>query len=484
MCTGLTGNSAVGTAEFTFAVEQPFLNFTIAGGKRAGLTCVNLLVEGKQVATATGQGDLLFRPVSWNLTDLLRKQVTLQIVDEAGGQYGFICVGNVLASASPVATSLKPIAGAGKLPDFNEQIKDIPADFNAAAKSFVAKKRAELGMVGVTAAVVWDGRLVAAIADGKRNVDRDEKLEITDPMHVASNTKGMTALLFARLVEQHRLRFDQSVESAVPYSVDPAFAKIPLISLLWHQSGIDDTTAPAFLDPRVLPNGNMALNGTPADFSQERQTYASLSLHHPPAYPPGSKFVYCNGNFIAIGAIEEIASQGTPWEELMVREVFTPLKMRTAGFGPMGRNLNDEVSAQHVKHDGRWAAVYEDNPLYTGPGGTVHCSVIDFANYAYAQTAGDAGRGDYLLPETWKILHTPPPNSQYACGVFVSPPDADGVRDMSHGGTNVRSCSEWCVNYHGRLILIVFTNCAHGEGTRIILDGLREITEKWFGFHA
>ena len=49
-------------------IEKKFLSFLICGGNHKGKTAVQLLVNYKPVMEATGQNDLVFRPVTWDLT--------------------------------------------------------------------------------------------------------------------------------------------------------------------------------------------------------------------------------------------------------------------------------------------------------------------------------------------------------------------------------------------------------------------------------
>ena len=52
-----------------------------------------------------------------------------------------------------------------------------------------------------------------------------------------------------------------------------------------------------------------------------------------PAHPPGEKYVYSNVGYTIAGAMAEKAT-GATWEDLVKREVFEPLKLTGAGFGP------------------------------------------------------------------------------------------------------------------------------------------------------
>ncbi len=98
------GDSSTGTLDSPlFQVERPFLNFLIGGGKHAGKTCMDLLLDGKPVRSSTGPND---QPggnenldwASWNVTELLGKTATLRIKDTHTGGWGHVNVDQIVQS--------------------------------------------------------------------------------------------------------------------------------------------------------------------------------------------------------------------------------------------------------------------------------------------------------------------------------------------------------------------------------------------------
>ncbi len=98
------GDDSTGTLSSPpFTLERRCLNFLIGGGKYPGETCLNLLIDGKIVRTATGPND---RPggserldwQTWNIAELAGKQAVLEIVDRRLGGWGHITVDHIVLS--------------------------------------------------------------------------------------------------------------------------------------------------------------------------------------------------------------------------------------------------------------------------------------------------------------------------------------------------------------------------------------------------
>jgi putative membrane-bound dehydrogenase-like protein len=86
-----------------FTVERPFISFVIGGGNHPSEACIDLIVDGKVVRSATGNDDANLRPMIWNVKDLLGKQAILKIVDSHRGSWGWIGVDSIVQTAKEIA---------------------------------------------------------------------------------------------------------------------------------------------------------------------------------------------------------------------------------------------------------------------------------------------------------------------------------------------------------------------------------------------
>jgi len=107
------GDGSTGTLTSPpFTIERRFINFLIGGGRYPGETCLDLLVDGRVVRTATGPNNrpggserLVWR--SWAVSDLLGREAVLRIVDSATGGWGHINVDEITQSDERVAEELR-----------------------------------------------------------------------------------------------------------------------------------------------------------------------------------------------------------------------------------------------------------------------------------------------------------------------------------------------------------------------------------------
>lgn len=84
-----------------FTVERGAIAMLIGGGCHPGRTCVNLLVDGKVVRTATGPDSEHLADLAWDTRDLRGKTAQIQIVDRERGGWGHITVDEIVQTDHP-----------------------------------------------------------------------------------------------------------------------------------------------------------------------------------------------------------------------------------------------------------------------------------------------------------------------------------------------------------------------------------------------
>ncbi|MCL4220407.1 MAG: hypothetical protein KJZ65_03460 [Phycisphaerales bacterium] len=84
-----------------FTIEKRFINMMVGGGRHPGKTCINLLVDGNVVRTATGRDSNRMSAQSWEVSDLAGKKARIEIVDDQTGAWGHIACDHIVFADAP-----------------------------------------------------------------------------------------------------------------------------------------------------------------------------------------------------------------------------------------------------------------------------------------------------------------------------------------------------------------------------------------------
>jgi len=92
-----------------FTIQRRFISFLIGGGSHANKTCINLLVDGKVVHTATGRDNERLQWHNWNVADLAGKQAQIEIVDQQTAGWGHVNIDQIELRDTPRSPRSGPL---------------------------------------------------------------------------------------------------------------------------------------------------------------------------------------------------------------------------------------------------------------------------------------------------------------------------------------------------------------------------------------
>jgi CubicO group peptidase (beta-lactamase class C family) len=302
-----------------------------------------------------------------------------------------------------------------------------PKDVSALLAPIVAKHH----VPGMAAAVLQSGEIVAIGVTGVRTSGKPEKIATADRFHISSDTKPMTAMLCGILVDEGKMKWNQTLGETFPElkkSTHPQYQGVTLEQLLTHRAG-----APGALEKDELWGKLWQHKGTPM---RARRLLLEGVTTKPPEATPGEKFIYSNAGVSIAGHMAEKVT-GKPWEDLMRERIFRPLGMTSAGFGAPGTRARNDQPRGH-KADGSPVEPGKgaDNPVAIGPAAIVHCSIRDWAKFIAACLPSAPTK--LVKPETLVKLHTPAPGTpKYAmCWIIADGQPWAGGPALTHAGSN------------------------------------------------
>lgn len=107
--TFINGDRSVGVLTSSeFAINRKFISFLIGGGGHEGKTCINLIVDGKVVRTATGThttpgGGEDLAPAAWDVKEFAGKMARIEILDQVTTRWGHINVDHIVLTDRDLA---------------------------------------------------------------------------------------------------------------------------------------------------------------------------------------------------------------------------------------------------------------------------------------------------------------------------------------------------------------------------------------------
>lgn len=309
-----------------------------------------------------------------------------------------------------------------------------------ALEADVALLVAEKDMPAMAVAMVRGDAIVASGEAGVRTVGAPGPVRPGDLFHVGSLAKPMTATMIATLVEEGRLRWEQTAGETFPEwreAMHPALRDATLQDFLSHRAGL----APFSSGSDYRAPGVPRAPGTP---QAQRAAFVAWLLAQPPRSEPGG-FVYSNVGYAVAAAFAERAA-GASWEELMRARLFAPLGLESAGFGwpravgpdqPSGHWNRAGIRVPHGPEDG-----YELRPP-AWPGGNIHMSIADLARFAGSHLAALEGRGGLVQAKTARRMQAPLGPEGYGLGWSVDAASFGEPRVHHSGATGIFRAHIW-----------------------------------------
>jgi len=324
----------------------------------------------------------------------------------------------------------------------------------------------------LAAAIIIDGKIYATAAVGTRKAKTNNWVTVDDKFLIASCSKAFTATLSAVLIEKGYLDWNTTLKEAYPdISMRSEYENITLIQLLSHRAGLPEwiyhvTSKNAAESAQFIDNW-WTDRDTPVIMRSE---YLKETVKQNLADTPGESVFYSNSGYLMAGAMLEKIT-GTAYEQLMTEEIFEPLALHTAGFGPP---VKLDPQNQPIGHFGYFRSPRpEDFPEYMAPTGVIHISIKDWAKFILLHLEIDTKSKVHFGSKTLSTLHSPPdpttwrtgseekgygvPSLNYALGWYTL--DIDNKEGLIwHPGGNLGFIAQVIVDSDRKNAILVVTN--------------------------
>ena len=308
---------------------------------------------------------------------------------------------------------------------------------------FIEQGQKVTGVPGVALGLVQDGKVIFADGFGVKELGGHEKPDGDTLFMVASNTKALTTLLLAKLVDEHRITWQTPVATLLPsFRLGDAETtrSVQVKHLVCACTGMPRQDMEWIFEyGKITPESSLALLGTMQPTSKFGQLFQYSNLMAAAAGYTGAHVLYPQMEF------------GAAYDRAMQAYVFDPLGMKATTFDYAHALAGNHASPHSPDVDGKAAkALMSVNyaAIPVRPAGAAWSSVRDMLKYVSMELA--EGR----LPDSKMYISKEPllerrvaqvsigKDVTYGMGLMVD--TTYGVPVVHHGGD--------LIGYHSDMI--------------------------------
>jgi len=224
---------------------------------------------------------------------------------------------------------------------------------------------------GAAALVVKDGRVTFEHGYGVTDLRTRSRIDTRTNFRLASVTKQFTAAAVMLLVQERKLRYEDSLTRIFPDFPEYGRA-ITIRHLLNHTSGLPD-----YED--LMPPADRTLRIEEVQI-QDAGVLELLEKQKNGTFIPGSKWAYSNSGYVVLGLIVEKVS-GRPFPDFLRDCIFVPLGMTTTVAYKRGRNDVPNRAFGHTREGDRWYETDQSPTSATLGDGGVYSSLADLLKW-------------------------------------------------------------------------------------------------------
>lgn len=345
---------------------------------------------------------------------------------------------------------------------------------------FVEQGEKVLGVPGVGLGLVQNGKVVFADGFGVKELGGTDKPDGDTLFMVASNTKAMTTLLLAKLVDEHRMTWQTPVTTLLPSFRlgDAETTRSVLVkNLICACTGMPRQDLEWIFEyGNMTPGSTFTLLGSMQPTSKFGELFQYSNLMAAAAGYTGAHVIYPDAEF------------GAAYDRAMRSYVFDPLQMRSTTFD-MARALSGNHAAAHAPDvDGKPAkamTAINEAVIPLRPAGGAWSSVRDMLEYVSMELAeGKLPDGTTYISKGPLLERRAPQvyigkDVSYGMGLMVD--NTYGVPVVHHGGDMIGYHSDMIWLPEQNVGAVILTN---GNPGWVLRDRLRrKLLEVLFDGH-